>query len=77
VARVDIPLVGGPLDGRDIDVDVDDDGLPPDHVPQAWLWFAFGSELLDRPLDGRYELEPAAGTGPPWLYAWHAVPPAS
>jgi hypothetical protein len=70
VERVDIPLVGGPLDGRDIDVEVDDDGLPPEHLPEAWLWFAYGSELLDHDLAGRYELEPVAGSGPPWLYMW-------
>jgi hypothetical protein len=70
VERVDIPLVGGPLDGRDIDVEVDDDGLPPEYLPEAWLWFAYGSELLDHDLAGRYELEPVAGSGPPWLYMW-------
>ena len=70
VERVDIPLVGGPLDGREIDVEVDDDGLPAEHLPEAWLWFAYGSELLDKVLTGRYELEPVAGSGPPWLYMW-------
>jgi hypothetical protein len=70
VVRVDIPLVGGPLDGRDVDVEVDDDGLPPEYLPETWLWFAYGSELLDTDLAGRYELEPVAGAGPPWLYMW-------
>ena len=66
--RVDVPLVGGPLDGREIDVEIDDDGLPPDQLAEAWLWFTYGSELLDKDLAGRYELEPVAGSGPPWLY---------
>jgi hypothetical protein len=70
VERVDIACVGGPLDGRDFDVEVDEDGLPPEYLPEAWLWFAYGSELLDRNLAGRYELEPVAGLGPPWLYMW-------
>jgi hypothetical protein len=68
--RVDIPLVGGPLDGRDIDVEVDDEGLPSEQLPEAWLWFAYGNELLDKDLAGRYEPEPVAGSGPPWLYMW-------
>jgi hypothetical protein len=67
---VDVPLSGGPLDGRDIDVEVDDDGLPPARLPETWLWFAYGSELLDGDLGGEYELEPVAGSGPPWLYVW-------
>jgi hypothetical protein len=70
VERVDIPLVGGPLDGRDIDVEVDEDGLPPDQLPQTWLWFTFGSELFDQQLAGHYEREPVAGSGPPWVYIW-------
>jgi hypothetical protein len=70
VERVDIPCVGGPLDGRDIDVEVDDDGLPPEQVPETWLWFTYGSEILDEDLGGRYEREPVAGSGPPWLYVW-------
>ena len=70
VARVDVPFYGGPLDGREIDVEVDDDGYPPQRLPETELWFAFGSELLDGNLTGRYELEPVAGSGPPWLYAW-------
>jgi hypothetical protein len=68
--RVDVPLFGGPLDGRSIDVEVDDDGLPPPWLPETLLWFSYGSELLDHDLTGRYELEPVAGSGPPWLYAW-------
>jgi hypothetical protein len=57
-----------PLDGRDIDVEVDDYGLPPAHLTQSDLWFAYGSELLDADLNGAYELEPVAGSGPCWLY---------
>jgi hypothetical protein len=70
VERVDVPLLGGPLDGRDIDVEVDDDGLPPEHLTESSLWFAHGSELLDTDLAGRYVREPVAGSGPPWLYVW-------
>ena len=62
--------MGGPLDGRDIDVEVDDDGIPPDRLPETMLWFAFGSELIDHDLGGRYELESVAGSGPPWVYVW-------
>jgi hypothetical protein len=68
VEHVDIPLVGGPLDGRDIDVEIDDEGLPPKQLPETWLWFAYGSEILDENLGGRCEL--VAGSGPPWLYVW-------
>jgi hypothetical protein len=75
VECVDTPLMGGPLDGRDIDVEVDEDGLPPDYLPEASLWLAYGSALIDDDLAGRYELEPVAGSGPPWLYTW--VEPAS
>jgi hypothetical protein len=70
VERVDIPLVGGPLDGRDIDVEVDDEGMPPEYLPETWLWFTYGSAIIDDDLAGRYELEPVAGSGPPWLYVW-------
>ena len=72
VARVDISCVGGPVDGRVADVDVGDDGVPPDVLPESWLWSTYGSELLDADLHGRYELEPVAGTGPPWLYVWRS-----
>jgi hypothetical protein len=37
---VDIPLAGGPLDSQSTDVEVDDDGFPPDRLPQTDLWFA-------------------------------------
>lgn len=70
MANVDVPLFGGPLDGREIDVEVDDDGVPPGWLVESALWFAFGSELIDDDLRGRYELEPVAGAGPPWLYTW-------
>jgi hypothetical protein len=68
--RVDVPLAGAPLDGRDIDVEVDDDGFPPDRLTETLLWFSYGSELLNLDLAGRYELEPVAGAGPPWAYVW-------
>ena len=70
MATVDIPFVGGPLDGRDGEVEIDDDGLPPDPLPESWLWFTYGGELLDSDLNGRYALEPIAGAGPPWIYLW-------
>lgn len=70
VERADIPLMGGPLDGRDIDVEVDEEGMPPESLSETWLWFTYGSALLDDDLGGRYELEPVAGAGPPWLYVW-------
>jgi hypothetical protein len=73
--RVDVPLAGGPLDGRDIDVEVDEDGFPPDRLTETLLWFAYGSELLSLDLAGRYELEPVAGSGPPWVYVWIDRPP--
>jgi hypothetical protein len=73
--RMDVPPLDGPLDGRDIDVELDDDGYPPPRLPQTWLWFAFGSELLDQDLAGSYELEPVAGSGPPWVYVWIESPP--
>jgi hypothetical protein len=69
-AKVDVPFVGGPVDGRSADVPVDDDGYPPLALDQTWLWTTFGSELLDADVDGVYELEPVAGRGPPWLYLW-------
>jgi hypothetical protein len=74
VECTDIPLAGGPLDGRLIEVEVDDDGLPPDSIPETDLWFSYGSELLNSALDGRYELEPIGGLGPPWVYVWNVRP---
>jgi hypothetical protein len=71
MGRVEIPLVGGPVDGRSIDVDVDEDGHPPAALGQTDLWVTWGSELLDADLSGRYELEAVAGFGPPWLYRWY------
>jgi hypothetical protein len=46
--------LGGPLDGREIDVEVDDDGPPPEQLTDSWLWFTHGGELLNKDLDGRY-----------------------
>jgi hypothetical protein len=76
VGLVDVPLIGGPADGRDADVPIDDEGNPPAALDQGWLWTAFGSELLDADVDGVYELETVAGAGPPWLYRWRAASPA-
>ena len=69
--RVEVPLVGGPVDGRTVDVDIDDDGLPPPVLTQTDLWVTWGGELLDADVIGVYELEPVAGHGAPWLYLWH------
>jgi hypothetical protein len=55
-------------------VPLDDDGLPPTHIGQSWLWFEVGSELLNLDTNGKYELEPVAG-GPPWVYTWVCKPP--
>ncbi|MFI7608762.1 hypothetical protein ACIBTV_27130 [Micromonospora sp. NPDC049366] len=49
---------------------VDEDGYPPERIGQSWLWVEYGGELLDADVDGVYELEPVAGSGPPWLYVW-------
>jgi hypothetical protein len=61
----------GPLDGREIDVEVNEDGQPPPQpLAESWLWLACGSELLEEDLGGRFGWEPVAGFGPPWLYVW-------
>jgi hypothetical protein len=68
--KVDVPCVGGPVDGRSLLVPVDEDGVPPDVIDQNWLWVEFGGELLDADVVGFYELESIAGAGPPWIYVW-------
>ncbi|MEU9738872.1 hypothetical protein AB0E12_06730 [Micromonospora chersina] len=68
--RVEVPAVGGPVDGRSLLVSVNDTGLPPESIGQEWLWVEYGGELLDADVDGVYELEPVAGAGPPWVYIW-------
>jgi hypothetical protein len=68
--RVEIPAVGGPVDGRSLTVPLDDDGQPPDVLDQTWLWVEYGGELLDEDTAGVYELEFVAGGGPPWVYLW-------
>jgi hypothetical protein len=67
--KVDVPCVGGPVDGRSLLVPIDEAGVPPDVIDQNWLWVEFGGELLDADMAGVYELEPLAGAGPPccWL----------
>jgi len=67
--RVEVPAVGGPVDGRSLTVPLDD-GQPPEVIDQAWLWAEYGSELLDADTTGVYELESVAGGGPPWVYLW-------
>lgn len=68
--QVDVPCVGGPVDGRSLLVPLDDDGLPPETIDQSCLWIEHGGELLDADVDGQYELEGQAGAGPPWVYVW-------
>jgi hypothetical protein len=70
VEKVGVPFVGGPVDGREAEVPLDDDGLPPVRLGQHWLWVEYGSELLDADVHGDYELESVAGGGAPWLYRW-------
>ncbi|MDG4834193.1 hypothetical protein O7627_33550 [Solwaraspora sp. WMMD1047] len=72
--RIDVPCVGGPVDGRSLLVPFDDEGIPPWRIDQSWLWVEYGSELLDLDTNGTYELEPVAGDGPPWVYSWVPVP---
>jgi hypothetical protein len=74
--RLEVPCVGGPVDGRSLSVPVDDNGLPPQVVDQNWLWIEYGGELLDADMNGAYELEPVAGGGPPWVYIWTRTLPA-
>ncbi|PZG22146.1 hypothetical protein C1I95_06040 [Micromonospora craterilacus] len=76
-AKIDVPCVGGPVDGRSLIVPVDDDGWPPTTIDQSWLWIEYGSELLNADVDGVYELEPIAGGGPPWVYVWATAKPSS
>lgn len=68
--HVEVPAVGGPVDGRSLTVPVDEDELPPAVLDESWLWVEYGGELLDADVAGRYELEPVAGQGPPWVYVW-------
>lgn len=68
--RVEVPAVGGPVNGRSLTVPVDDAGIPPEELDQNWLWVEYGGELLDADMNGAYELEPVAGAGPPWVYVW-------
>ncbi|MFC0504199.1 hypothetical protein [Micromonospora costi] len=68
--RADVPAVGGPVDGRNLLVPTNDEGLPPETIDQSWLWIEYGGELLDADVDGQYELESQAGAGPPWVYVW-------
>ncbi|SIM46926.1 hypothetical protein [Micromonospora cremea] len=73
--RVDVPAVGGPVDGRNLLVSVDEDGVPPEIIDQNWLWVEYGGDLLDADVVGVYELEPVAGAGPPWVYVWVPAAP--
>ncbi|MEV7989580.1 hypothetical protein [Micromonospora sp. NPDC085948] len=72
--RIEVPCVGGPVDGRSLRVPLDDDDLSPSQIGQSWLWVEYGGELLDRDTNGKYELEPLAGIGPPWVYTWISLP---
>lgn len=51
-ATVDIPCMGGPLDGRGLLVPLDEEGVPPEVIHQTWLWIEYGGELLDTDVDG-------------------------
>ncbi|MGC5017103.1 hypothetical protein [Micromonospora sp. DT47] len=53
--KVDVPCVGGPVDGGSLLVPVDEVGVPPDVIDQNWLWVEFGGELLDADMAGVYE----------------------
>ncbi|MFC0507600.1 hypothetical protein [Micromonospora costi] len=64
------PAVGGPVDGRDVTVRVNDEGFPPDELDQTWLWVEYGGELLDADVNGIYVRESVAGAGPPGVYRW-------
>ncbi|SNT65879.1 hypothetical protein SAMN05421812_12825 [Asanoa hainanensis] len=68
--KVDIPCVGGPLNGRLMEVDVDDDGYPPAIVSETDLFVAYGGELLDADTSGHYEIE---SVGPPGTRPWHYI----
>jgi hypothetical protein len=71
VAKVDVPCVGGPLNGRLLEVDVDEEGFPPETVTETELFFAYGSELLDADTSGHYELESlGARWTAPFVYVW-------
>lgn len=71
MAKVGITCVGGPLDGRELDVDLDDEGLPPEQVTETELFFAYGSELLDADTSGHYEVESiGARRTAPWVFVW-------
>ncbi|MCK1804962.1 MULTISPECIES: hypothetical protein [unclassified Micromonospora] len=70
---IDVPSVGGALDGRSLLVPVDEDGAPPRRIDQRWLWIEYGGELLDADVNGVYGLESIAGGGPPWVYVWTSV----
>ena len=68
--HVNVPAVGGPVDGRGLTVPVNDDGFPPDEFDQTWLWVEYGGELLNADVNGIYVRETVAGAGPPWVYRW-------
>ncbi|OKI85218.1 hypothetical protein A6A27_15670 [Micromonospora sp. CB01531] len=75
-AKIDVPCVGGPVDGRSVLVPVDEDAVPPATIDQTWLWIEYGGELLDANMNGLYVLESIAGGGPPWVYVWSNLRPA-
>lgn len=60
----DVPIVGGPADGRTATVELDDRGDPPAELHPG---------EVDVVGDGLYVREPVVGAGPPWTYHWQAT----
>jgi hypothetical protein len=57
----DVPIVGGPADGRTAAVELDEHGEPPAELHPG---------EFDVVGDGLYVREPVTGSGPPWSYQW-------
>lgn len=58
---VDVPIVGGPADGRTATVELDERGDPPAELHPG---------EIDVVGDGLYVRQPIIGAGPPWTYHW-------
>lgn len=64
-STADVPLVGGPVDGTTITVELDVSGRPPlthHHIAN--------NDLAQADI---YELEAVTGGRPPWLYRWRGT----
>ncbi|MBM0227923.1 MULTISPECIES: hypothetical protein [Micromonospora] len=57
----DVPIVGGPADGRTATVELDEHGEPPSELHPG---------EIDVVGDGLYVCQPVTGSGPPWSYQW-------